>query len=74
MVGHRGDDAVAAGRAYIQHPDPLRVDLDALPATERNLIRLTFLDETIRSRYADWQRAARECVAVLRMESGRIPH
>jgi hypothetical protein len=38
------------------------------------LIRLTFLDDTFQSLYADWPRAARDCVAVLRMEAGRNPH
>jgi len=51
----------------------LLTDFAALPPAERNLIRLTFLDEAYRSLYADWPRAARECVAVLRMEAGRNP-
>ncbi|WP_411146089.1 helix-turn-helix transcriptional regulator [Streptomyces sp. x-80] len=52
----------------------LLTDFGALPPTERNLIRLTFLDAAVRALYADWPRAARECVAVLRMEAGRNPH
>jgi transcriptional regulator with XRE-family HTH domain len=52
----------------------LLTDFAAVPAPERNLIRLTFLDETFRALYADWPRAARDCVAVLRMEAGRAPH
>ncbi|MFF7472543.1 helix-turn-helix domain-containing protein [Streptomyces sp. NPDC008092] len=51
----------------------LLTDFAALPEPERNLIRLTFLDADVRARYADWPRAARECVAVLRMEAGRAP-
>ncbi|WP_089100021.1 helix-turn-helix transcriptional regulator [Streptomyces hyaluromycini] len=51
----------------------LLTDFAALPGPERNLIRLTFLDEDVRARYADWPRAARACVAVLRMEAGRAP-
>jgi transcriptional regulator with XRE-family HTH domain len=51
----------------------LLTDFSALPPGERNLIRLTFLDDAYRSLYADWPRAARECVAVLRMEAGRHP-
>jgi transcriptional regulator with XRE-family HTH domain len=51
----------------------LLVDFSALAPAERNLIRLTFLDDTYRALYADWPRAARECVAVLRMEAGRRP-
>ncbi|HEX4724633.1 MAG TPA: hypothetical protein VH333_19095 [Pseudonocardiaceae bacterium] len=46
----------------------------ALSPVERNLIRLTFLDGPFRALYADWPRAAGECVAVLRMEAGRNPH
>jgi transcriptional regulator with XRE-family HTH domain len=52
----------------------LLTDFGALPAAGRNLIRLTFLDPIFRSLYADWPRAARDCVAVLRMEAGRNPH
>jgi transcriptional regulator with XRE-family HTH domain len=52
----------------------LMLDFGELPAHERNLIRLTFLHKTFRSLYADWPRAARECVAVLRMEAGRNPN
>ncbi|MFJ1602121.1 hypothetical protein ACIOHS_01885 [Streptomyces sp. NPDC088253] len=37
------------------------------------MIRLTFLDDAYRALYADWPQAARECVAVLRMEAGRHP-
>ncbi|MGW7539574.1 helix-turn-helix transcriptional regulator [Streptomyces sp. NPDC054770] len=51
----------------------LLTDFAALPPSARNLIRLTFLDENVRALYADWPRAARECVAVLRMEAGRAP-
>ncbi|MFJ6082621.1 helix-turn-helix transcriptional regulator [Streptomyces sp. NPDC092369] len=52
----------------------LLTDFGELPLPERNLIRLTFLDDTFRALYGDWPRAARECVAVLRMEAGRTPH
>jgi transcriptional regulator with XRE-family HTH domain len=51
----------------------LLTDFAALPASERNLVRLTFLDDAYRALYADWPRAARECGAVLRMEAGRNP-
>ncbi|QIQ00931.1 helix-turn-helix domain-containing protein [Streptomyces liangshanensis] len=51
----------------------LLIDFGALPPRERNLFRLTFLDDGFRSLYADWPRVARECVAVLRMEAGRHP-
>ena len=51
----------------------LLTDFGALPPDERNLIRLTFLHGPYRALYADWARAARECVSVLRMETGRHP-
>ncbi|MFJ5262461.1 helix-turn-helix transcriptional regulator [Streptomyces sp. NPDC088387] len=51
----------------------LLTDFGALAPRERNLIRLTFLDDEFRALYADWARSARECVAVLRMEAARDP-
>lgn len=69
MVLHRGMDVLAWNRGAAA----LLTDFAALPVHERNLIRLTFLDESFRSLYADWPRAARERVAVLRMEAGRHP-
>jgi transcriptional regulator with XRE-family HTH domain len=51
----------------------LLTDFGALRPDERNLIRLTFLNGPYRALYADWARSARECVAVLRMETGRHP-
>jgi len=69
MVLNRRMDVLAWNRAAVA----LLTDFGALPPGERNLIRLTFLDAAYRSRYADWQRSARECVALLRMEAGRNP-
>ena len=69
MVLNRRMDVLAWNRGAAA----LLTDFAALPAHERNLIRLTFLDDAYRSLYADWPRAARECVAVLRMEAGRNP-
>jgi transcriptional regulator with XRE-family HTH domain len=51
----------------------LLTDFGALPPRDRNLVRLMFLDDAFRSLYADWPRAARDCVAVLRMETGWHP-
>jgi transcriptional regulator with XRE-family HTH domain len=51
----------------------LLTDFGALPPRDRNLVRLMFFDDAFRSLYADWARAARDCVAVLRMEAGRHP-
>ncbi len=70
MVLRRAMDVLAWNRGAAA----LLTDFGALPPAERNLIRLTFLDEDFRALYADWPRAARECVAVLRMEAGRNPH
>jgi len=69
MILNRRLDVLAWNRAAVA----LLTDFGALPPGERNLIRLTFLDAAYRSLYADWQRSARECVAVLRMEAGRNP-
>lgn len=70
MVLNRRMDVLAWNRGAAA----LLTDFAALSPAERNLIRLTFLDEAYRSLYADWSRAARECVAVLRMEAGRNPN
>jgi transcriptional regulator with XRE-family HTH domain len=51
----------------------LLADFGALPPGERNLVRLMFLDDAFRSLYADWAHAARDAVAILRMESGTHP-
>jgi hypothetical protein len=69
LVLNRRQDVLAWNSAAAA----LLADFGALPPAERNLIRLTFLDDAYRSLYADWPRAARECVAVLRMEAGRRP-
>ncbi|GAA1266136.1 hypothetical protein GCM10009609_31620 [Pseudonocardia aurantiaca] len=69
MVLNRRQDVLAWNSAAVA----LLTDFGALTAGERNLIRLTFLDGAYRSLYADWERSARECVAVLRMEAGRNP-
>lgn len=69
MILNRRMDVLAWNRGAAA----LLTDFGALAPAERNLIRLTFLDDTYRALYADWPRAARECVAVLRMEAGRHP-
>jgi transcriptional regulator with XRE-family HTH domain len=51
----------------------LMTDFEALPPRERNLMRYTFLDESTRELYADWETVARENVAVLRLDAGRYP-
>lgn len=52
----------------------LYTDFEALPAGERNLARLIFLDDHFRSLYPDWEDAARGVVASLRLYAGRHPH
>jgi len=39
-----------------------------------NWARFVFLDPEARSFYGDWERAAKDCVAILRSEAGRNPH
>jgi transcriptional regulator with XRE-family HTH domain len=70
MLVHRRMDVLAwnSGAAAVL------TDFGALPPRERNLVRLMFLDDAFRSLYADWPRAARDAVAVLRMEAGRHPN
>jgi transcriptional regulator with XRE-family HTH domain len=51
----------------------LLTDFGAMPPRDRNFVRLLFLDDAFRSLYADWPQAARDAVAVLRMEAGRHP-
>ncbi|NKY48790.1 helix-turn-helix domain-containing protein [Nocardia vermiculata] len=51
----------------------LIADFPALPATERNMARLVFLDEASRDLYPDWETKARDTVANLRYDAGRHP-
>ncbi|MGW1741142.1 helix-turn-helix domain-containing protein [Nocardia sp. NPDC001965] len=51
----------------------LIADFPALPATERNMARLVFLDEASRDLYPDWRTKARDTVANLRYDAGRHP-
>ena len=48
-------------------------DFQARPHRERNFARYVFLDEAARELYADWERAAGDCVATLRLYAGRHP-
>jgi transcriptional regulator with XRE-family HTH domain len=52
----------------------LIADFPHLPHVRRNLARLTFLDETARQRYVNWQKKADDTVAFLRVDAGRHPH
>lgn len=51
----------------------LMTDFDALPHRDRNLLRYTFLDESSRELYVDWEEVARDNVAILRLDAGRHP-
>ncbi|MGW9033252.1 MmyB family transcriptional regulator [Streptomyces sp. NPDC055722] len=52
----------------------LYTDFDALPARHRNMARLIFLDEQVRTLHTDWEEGARGVVASLRLYAGRHPH
>jgi transcriptional regulator with XRE-family HTH domain len=49
----------------------LLVDFDAVHPERRNLLELTFLDETMRSRFVDWETVARYTLANFRGTVGR---
>ncbi|MFI2478897.1 helix-turn-helix transcriptional regulator, partial [Nocardia xishanensis] len=51
----------------------LITDFEALPPRDRNMLRYTFLDESARELYRDWEEVARDNVAVLRLDAGRHP-
>jgi hypothetical protein len=48
-------------------------DFDVMPPRERNLLRYTFLDESTRELFVDWEEVARDNVAILRLDAGRHP-
>jgi transcriptional regulator with XRE-family HTH domain len=48
-------------------------DFGALPRRERNMVRLTFLDESTRSLYPEWEQAAANGAGLLRSAAGRWP-
>lgn len=48
-------------------------DFGTLPAQERNLVRLVFLDPATAELYADWECRACEVVSNLRLYAGRFP-
>jgi hypothetical protein len=48
-------------------------DFGALPRRERNMVRLTFLDESFRSLYPEWDRVAASGAGLLRSAAGRWP-
>jgi transcriptional regulator with XRE-family HTH domain len=74
-----GAPAMALGRvmdvlAWNELAASFFVDFATLRRSERNLVRLLFLDQRIRSLYTDWQDAARVAAAMLRIRAARYPH
>ncbi|WP_345573238.1 helix-turn-helix transcriptional regulator [Nonomuraea rosea] len=59
--------------AWNQLGAALITDFGALPPGQRNMARLTFLDEGMRSLYADWPARARDLVGFLRLDAARRP-
>jgi transcriptional regulator with XRE-family HTH domain len=51
----------------------LFADFGALPPRERNLLRYTFLDESARELFVDWEEVGRDNVGILRLDAGRHP-
>ncbi|MFI7020814.1 helix-turn-helix transcriptional regulator [Streptomyces sp. NPDC050164] len=69
VVQGRRTDVLAANR--LAHA--LYTDFEARPRRERNFARFVFLDEAARTLYADWERVAGDCLAMLRLYAGRHP-
>lgn len=69
LVQGRRMDVLAANRLGYA----LFADFEARPRRERNFARFVFLDDAARALYADWDFAARDCVATLHLYSGRHP-
>jgi len=51
----------------------LFIDFGKLSISQRNVVRLVFLDPDMRSRFQDWPSAARTGVSLLRMGAARTP-
>ncbi|MGV9423297.1 helix-turn-helix domain-containing protein [Streptomyces sp. NPDC003656] len=51
----------------------LLADFSQLTERQRNYARLVFSDSEVRRRYVNWETAAPDCVAFLRMEAARHP-
>jgi hypothetical protein len=70
--------AIVLGRrmdvlAWNPQASALFVDFDALPAGERNYVRLLFGNAQMRALHLDWAEAAATSVATLRMEAAHHP-
>jgi transcriptional regulator with XRE-family HTH domain len=69
MVLGRRMDILAANRLG----SAVFTDFQARPHRERNFARFLFLDEAAPKLYADWEKAAGDCVATLHLYAGRHP-
>nr|WP_208406462.1 helix-turn-helix transcriptional regulator [Amycolatopsis granulosa] len=69
FVFGRRMDVLAANRLA----RALLTDFEALPPRDRNMLRYTFLDESARELFLDWEVVARDNVALLRLDAGRHP-
>ena len=70
LVLGRRLDVLAANRLA----RALFTDFDALPPRDRNMARLIFLHDQVRSVCTDWRATAQGIVANLRLYAGRYPH
>lgn len=52
----------------------LYIDFDRIPESQRNYVNLVFTHHEVRALYADWNNAARTCVATLRMSAAQYPN
>ncbi|MEU6357611.1 helix-turn-helix transcriptional regulator [Streptomyces sp. NPDC047072] len=59
--------------AWNRSASAILFDFGAVPAHQRSLARLVFLDAAARRVYGDWQTMAREVTALLHLELGRHP-
>ncbi|MBB4888122.1 helix-turn-helix transcriptional regulator [Streptomyces netropsis] len=77
-------DALTAAPAYIigrrldilawnDMARALIADFPAMPAAERNMARMVFLDDASKDLYPDWELKARDTVSNLRLDAGRHP-
>ncbi|MYS21783.1 MULTISPECIES: helix-turn-helix domain-containing protein [unclassified Streptomyces] len=73
-----GTPAIVLGRymdvlAWNRAACALYTDFGAIPAQQRNYVRLVFTDPVIRALHTQWEHDARDAVAALRMEAASDP-
>lgn len=78
LLGALGFPAIILGRrmdilAWNPLAAELLTDFSQIPSQHRNYARLVFSDSEMRSRYANWESVAADCVAFLRMEAAHNP-